>query len=262
MALDIADKRLDRHNRNDKRRHAADEQNQQLCACERKTEFKQLQQACASHRRNGHKEAELARCRAGTSQQHAAQNRRAGTARTRHKRKRLKRANTQRKTNTNLLHIAHAHILSSSRFALEDDKRDTIEYKHCRHHRRSMQVLIHPIIQRQTNQCTGDDCNNHHDPQHHRIHLQPGHKSLPLFAFPERPELRKIQHDHCKNCTKLNDHIEHLHERLAHLHLNEFIQKNHMTGRADRQPFRNAFHHAKQHSLQRFNPKIHLFLPF
>ena len=37
----------------------------------------------------------------------------------------------------------------------------------------------------------------------------------------------------------------------------EFIQKDHMAGRADRQPFRNALDHAEQHGLERFNKQIH-----
>ena len=220
------------------------------------------QPARACHRRYGEEEAELRRRRARTAHQNTTQNRRSRTARARHKRQHLEQTNHQCHAHVNQLDILDAGAAVRVLPLLHQNERYAVKNQHRRDHRSVMQVRIHPVVKRNTDDCTGQNGDHDLEPQHNGVHLKQPDEALALFGHFEGPELGEVQQHNRQNRAELNDHLEHGLKRIGHLQLNELIQQNHVSRRADGQPLGNALHNAEEQCLQRFNKQIHLFFSY
>ena len=63
----------------------------------------------------------------------------------------------------------------------------------------------------------------------------------------------KEQNQHRHDGTQLNDHKEGAVELRRHVQGNECLQKHHMAGRRDGQPFGDALDDAEQYCFERFD---------
>ena len=102
-------------------------------------------------------------------------------------------------------------------------------------------MLLHPVVERQAD-CRGGNAAKHNlAPQHPGVAA-----ALLALAGRERIELMEEQHADGQNGAELNHDQEHVPERLAHVHLDELVHQDHVTGRRNRQPFGDALDQAHE----------------
>ena len=102
-------------------------------------------------------------------------------------------------------------------------------------------MLLHPVVERQTDRRGGNAAEHNLAPQHPGVAT-----ALLALAGRERIELMEEQHTDGQNGAELNHDQEHIPERLAHVHLDELVHQDHVTGRRNRQPFGDALDQAHE----------------
>ena len=102
-------------------------------------------------------------------------------------------------------------------------------------------MLLHPVVKRQTDRRGGNATEHNLAPQHPGVAT-----ALLALAGRKRVEIVEEQDADGQNGAKLNHDQEHIPERLAHVHLDELVHQDHVTGRRNRQPFGNALDQAHE----------------
>ena len=102
-------------------------------------------------------------------------------------------------------------------------------------------MLLHPVVERQTDRRRRNAAEHNLAPQHPGVAT-----ALLALAGRERIELMEEQHTDGQNGAELNHDQEHIPERLAHVHLDELVHQDHVTGRRDGQPFGDALDQAHE----------------
>ena len=140
--------------------------------------------------------------------------------------------------------LAHGAFHTQEEHAVQDE--------HGGNDGRIVQVLGHPIVQRQADDGAGHNGHQHVEP--HVPHVlaavavhQAGHTGtagVPVDA--ERPQFAPENHYHRKDGAELNDYIEHFLKSIRCGHMDEFIGQDQMAGAGNRQPFGDALDDAQQ----------------
>ena len=122
-------------------------------------------------------------------------------------------------------------------------------------------MRIDPVIQCQTDDDSRDAGNNDLEPHLPDVAFDVGAKAIGfqgmgIVFLSEGEQFREVQHDDRHDGAELNDHLEHFLEFLRDIELEKFVYEDHVTGTADRQPFRDTFHDTKDDGFQKFQ-KIH-----
>ena len=109
-------------------------------------------------------------------------------------------------------------------------------------------MIFHPIVQRQAD-------NRRRNASEHDLAPKLPRVAAPLLALAgrKRIELMKKQHADSKDCTQLNNHQKHVEKCLAHVELDKLIDQDHMTGRRDGQPFRDALDQTQEGRFKQFD---------
>ena len=102
-------------------------------------------------------------------------------------------------------------------------------------------MLLHPVVKRQTDRRSGNTAEHNLAPQYPGVAT-----TLLALAGRKRVEVVEEQDADSQNGAKLNHDQEHIPERLAHVHLDELVHQDHVTGRRNRQPFGNALDQAHE----------------
>ena len=124
---------------------------------------------------------------------------------------------------------------------LDHDKQHAVHDERQRHDGSVVEMLLHPVVERQADRRGGNTAEHDLAPQHPRIAT-----TILSLAGRERIELVEEQHADGQNGAKLNHNQEHIPERLAHVHLDELVHQDHVTRRRNRQPFGNALDQAHE----------------
>jgi hypothetical protein len=116
-------------------------------------------------------------------------------------------------------------------------------------------MLFHPVIERHADDRSRKAGNDDLAPE------APGRLSSVLaLRGRERVQLIEEQHDDSEDGTKLDHDEEHVPEVLRDIESDELVQKEHMAGRGNRQPFGDAFDEAVERSFQKLD-NGHRYLP-
>ena len=124
---------------------------------------------------------------------------------------------------------------------LDHDKQHAVHNERQRHDGSIVEMLLHPVVKRQTDRRGGNAAEHNLAPQHPGVAT-----TLLAFAGRKRVEVVKEQDADGQNGAKLNHDQEHIPERLAHVHLDELVHQDHVTGRRNRQPFGDALDQAHE----------------
>ena len=287
MTADEAHEPLDGDERNHKGHNAAHAQDGDLVGAERAAldeVLDQLERTRAKHNGNSQEERKLRRHRARAAQKQAADDGRTGARRTRHQRKHLEAADTQRSlpaevlergdgTKVQILVIVlilsggrggrrkvrtggtstrhhstrtkrtgNGHFLALARApVLDHDKQHAVHNERQRHDGSVVEMLLHPVVERQADRRRRNATEHNLAPQHPGVAT-----ALLALAGRERVELVEKQHADGQNGAELNHDQEHIPERLAHVHLDELVHQDHVTRRRNGQPFGDALDQAHE----------------
>ena len=124
---------------------------------------------------------------------------------------------------------------------LNHDKQYAVHNERQRHDGSIIEMLLHPVVKRQTDRRGGNATEHNLAPQHPGVAT-----ALLALAGRKRVEVVEEQDADGQNGAKLNHDQEHIPERLAHVHLDELIHQDHVTGRGNRQPFGDALDQAHE----------------
>ena len=124
---------------------------------------------------------------------------------------------------------------------LDHDKQHAVHNERQRHDGSIVEMLLHPVVKRQTDRRGGNAAEHNLAPQHPGVAT-----TLLAFAGRKRVEVVKEQDADGQNGAKLNHDQKHIPERLAHVHLDELVHQDHVTGRRNRQPFGDALDQAHE----------------
>ena len=141
---------------------------------------------------------------------------------------------TKRTGNGHFLALVRAPVL-------DHDKQHAVHNERQRHDGSIVEMLLHPVVERQTDRRGGNAAEHNLAPQHPGVAT-----ALLTLAGRERVELMEEQHTDGQNGAELNHNQEHIPERLAHVHLDELVHQDHVTGRRNRQPFGDALDQAHE----------------
>ena len=137
---------------------------------------------------------------------------------------------------------------------LDHDERHAVCHERGGDHGRVVEVLLHPVVQRQADRRGGDAA------QHDLAPELPGIAPAVLaLRGAERIQLVEKQHADSQDGTELDNHEVHIDEggvarRVGvHAHLHELVHQDHMARGRDRQPLRDALDDAQQHRFQQFD---------
>ena len=102
-------------------------------------------------------------------------------------------------------------------------------------------MLLHPVVERQT------DCSGRNAAEHNLAPQHPG-VAAAFLALAGRKRVKVVEEQDAdgQNGAKLDHDQEHIPERLAHVHLDELVHQDHVTGRRNRQPFGDALDQAHE----------------
>ena len=139
------------------------------------------------------------------------------------------------------------------RFLFSNDKEHTVQDQHHRNRRIIIKMFIQPVIERQSDNDRGNA--GHQD-------LEP-HGELPSVQIPvyplllpvcplKRPELSEIQKNDSEDRAELDDNEEHVPVVLRDIELQELLDQDHVAGRTDREPLRDAFNDAQYDDFNNF----------
>ena len=124
---------------------------------------------------------------------------------------------------------------------LDHDKQHAVHNERQRHDGSVVEMLLHPVVERQADRRRRNAAEHDLAPQHPRVAT-----ALLALAGRKRVELVEKQHADSQNGAELNHDQEHIPERLAHVHLDELVHQDHVTGRRDGQPFGDALDQAHE----------------
>ena len=244
----------------------------------------QLERTRAKHDRDGQEERKLGRHRTRAAQKQAADDGGTGARRARNQREHLEASDAQcglptqvleRGDGTKVQILVIALILSGSRGGrrkvrtggtstrhhgtrtkrtgksglvalvrapvLDHDKQHAVHNERQRHDGSIVEMLLHPVVERQADRRRRNATEHNLAPQHPGVAT-----ALLALAGRERIELMEEQHTDGQNGAELNHDQEHIPERLAHVHLDELVHQDHVTGRRNRQPFGDALDQAHE----------------
>ena len=287
MTADEAHEPLDGDERNHKGNNAAHAQDSDLVGAERAAldeVLDQLERTRAKHDRDGQEERKLGRHRTRAAQKQATDDGRTRTRRTRHQRKHLEAADTQRslpaqvlergdgakvqvivivlilsgsrggrrKVRTGGTSIRHhstrtkrtgnGHFLALARApVLDHDKQHAIHNERQRHDGGIVEMLLHPVVERQADRRRRNAAEHDLAPQHPGV-------ATALLALAGRKRVKVVEEQDAdgQNGAELNNDQEHIPERLAHVHLDELVHQDHVTRRRNGQPFGDALDQAHE----------------
>ena len=210
-------------------------------------ELDHLQEARAEHDGNREEECEFRRHIARRAEEDAAQDRRARARSTRHERQHLKQTDDERRLVVEPLDLAHARRAALV-VAFDDEEHDAVEDQGRRYDRRRHEVLLHELVEQESDDRRRHAGENDFVPEPPCITLLPAR--LPAR---KRIELLEVQHDDGKDGTELYDDEEHVHKGLRYVKLDELIDEDHMPRAADRQPLCQTFDNAQNHRFQKLH---------
>ena len=139
---------------------------------------------------------------------------------------------TKRTGKSSLLALARAPVL-------DHDKQHAIHDERQRHDGSIVEMLLHPVVERQAD-CRGGNAAEHNlAPQHPGV-------ATALLALAGRKRVKVVEEQDAngQNGAKLDHDQEHIPERLAHVHLDELVHQDHVTSRRNGQPFGDALDQA------------------
>ena len=140
--------------------------------------------------------------------------------------------------------LGHARRELVSAPTLDHDERDAVDDERGSDDPRVVEVLLHEVVQRNADNRRRQAAHDDLAPQ------TPGVAALlARLAKPKRQQVTDEQHAHGQDRAKLNHHEEHVPELFGHVELDELVHQDHVAGRRDGQPFRNALHNAKEYGL-------------
>ena len=132
-------------------------------------------------------------------------------------------------------------------FSLHKQKRNPVNNQSDGNHNIIVKMCIHPVIQRQP---------DHRGRNHRKHHLEPQPPCVPplrrALAWREGIQLVEEQQDNRQNCAKLNDNLKQLIKFIRNLSFTNSFSRIMCVRRGNGQPFRNAFHNAKEYGLLKF----------
>ncbi len=273
MATHKAHEPLDSQQRNHKGNQATNTHNCSLVyakAAALKEELHKLKRARTKHNGDSQKERKLRSNRARAAQKQAANDGGARARGARNKRKHLEAAYAQsglpRKlveccnlakvqivlaiscgggskmatSRTSTRQNVHGLALTSTA-RLNHNKGNAVDNQRNCYHGSIVEMLFHPVVQRQTNGSSRDAAQDNLAPKLPRI-------CAALLALGRREgiELVEEQHTDRQNGAQLDNHEKHVQKRVRHVELNKLINQNHVAGRRDGQPLRNALDQTKE----------------
>lgn len=132
--------------------------------------------------------------------------------------------------------------------ALDHDEGDTVDNQRGGNHHGAVKVLLHKVIQRDSDNRGGDAAQHDLAPQ-----TPSGAPSVFSLFGRERVELMEEQQADGKNRTKLDDHQKHVPEFFGHVELDKLVHQDHVTGGRNGQPFGDALNQAQERGLEKFD---------
>ena len=134
--------------------------------------------------------------------------------------------------------------------AFNHNKRNTKQNQHNGNCNRIIEECMKNIIKQQPNYRSRYAGNQYLAPHLQNIFLHTRPESSFRqgvgvgFFLVKRPEIFPVDHNDRKNCTQLNDHIEHFFKCIAGIQFQEGIHQNQVSGAADGQPFGHTLDNA------------------
>ena len=135
---------------------------------------------------------------------------------------------TERTGKSGLIALVRAPVLNH-------DKQHAVHNERQRHDGSIVEMLFHPVVERQTDRRGGNAAEHNLAPQHPGV-------ATALLALAGRKRVKVVEEQDAdgQNGAKLNHDQKHIPERLAHVHLDELVHQDHVTRRRNGQPFGDA----------------------